>query len=56
MDSYVIQNMKFERELIDNSIECLECLPLCSKSGYRVSTTNFPLNRNGLLQTESNLL
>lgn len=56
MDAYVLQNTKFDRELMEESTECSDCLPLCSKARFRVFSSHFPLNRNGLEQHSSPML
>lgn len=56
LDSFIIPNMEFDRRLIDDSLECLECLPLCSKTQYRVFSSEFPLSKKGLEESQSSLL
>lgn len=56
MDAYVLQNTVFDRELMEESTECLECLPLCTKTRFRVFSSHAPLNRKSLEQSKSSLL
>lgn len=48
MEAFVLQNTIFDRELLEESTECLDCLPLCSKTRFRVFSSHFPLNKKGL--------
>lgn len=56
MDSFIIPNMNFDRKLTEDSIECMDCLPLCTKTYYRVFSTNFALNKTELERSDSPLL
>lgn len=36
----------------DDSIECLECLPICSKANYQVFSSNFDLRANAQIDSQ----
>lgn len=40
----------------DDSIECLECLPICSKTNFRVLPSYFELYSEGLKKSNLPLL
>lgn len=46
LNSYWIPNMINIAKSFDDSIECLECLPICSKTNYQVLSSNFDLRAN----------
>lgn len=46
LNSYRIPNMIDNAKSFDDSIECLECLPICSKANYQVLSSNFDLRAN----------
>lgn len=48
MDAYVLENTNFDRELMEESTSCPECLPLCSKTRFRIFSSHFPLTKKGL--------
>ncbi|XP_055304381.1 pickpocket protein 28-like [Sitodiplosis mosellana] len=45
VSSYTIPNIE---KPSDDTIECLECLPICSKTYFRVLPSYFELNKKGL--------
>lgn len=40
INSYWIPNINEPKRLSDESVDCPECLPLCSKTTYRVLTSS----------------
>lgn len=48
MDAYVLENTKFDSELMEESTECFDCLPLCTKTHFRVYSSHFPLDEKTL--------
>lgn len=43
INSYWIPNIDTMQKAYDDSIDCLECLPICTKTNYRVLASYFDL-------------
>lgn len=56
IDAFVLQSTRFDRELMDESTECLECLPICTKTRFRIFSSHFPLNRETLEKSKLPIL